>query len=102
MNGWMERGLDRRHFTLPAPPDVVRERLRQRLEVEDRDSWTGRQVEGRLRSLLAPQFCRYLNTLGKTVHDLAEAIAAALGWPAVAPDEAVRRRWWRVTWAHRC
>ena len=99
MNALRERRLDLRHFTLLAPPDVVRARLRQRLE--GRDSWAGRQVENRLRSLSAPQFGRHLNTLGKTVDELAEEIAVTLHLPTSFPDEPAWRRWWRVTWAHR-
>jgi len=99
MNALRARGVDFRHFTLLAPPGVVRARLRQRLE--GRDSWAGRQVEDRLRSLSAPQFGHHLNTLGKTVDELAEEIAAALHLPTISPNEPAWRRRWRVTWAHR-
>ncbi|WP_420596599.1 AAA family ATPase [Deinococcus sp.] len=86
MGGLRKNGLDIRHFTLLAPPEVVRFRLRRRFE--GKDSWAGRQVENRLRALAAPQFGQHLNTLGRSVDELAEDIAAAVGLPTVPPGEA--------------
>jgi hypothetical protein len=70
-------GLPLHHFTLVATRATVLQRLRRR--GDGRDSWGAHQLERCLESLSAEQFAVHLNTEGKTIEAVAEAIARHVG-----------------------
>lgn len=75
-------GLPVAHFTLLAPPAVIRDRLRRRGEGPDRWgelSWEGLQVERCLKSLSQPAFAAHIDTKSLSPHQVADEILCAAG-----------------------
>jgi AAA domain len=65
------------HVTLLASRDVVRRRMRSRLESPR--GVTGRRIDEVLDALQAPEFARHLRTDGMSIGAVADAIAAQAG-----------------------
>lgn len=67
---------DVRHFTLLAPPDIVRERLRAR---GSRDSSAEAQLNRCTSRLSDPTFAKHVPTAHRTVEQITEEILGELG-----------------------
>lgn len=71
-------GLDLRHFTLLASADVVRQRLRRRLDWPASRRWALERVEPCLAALAAPMFQVHVHTERRAPADIAGEIMALL------------------------
>jgi hypothetical protein len=81
--GWLRAaGHDVRHVTLAASPETVRRRLRSRGR---RDSWALRQLEEYCARLGEPRFARHVPTDGRSIDEVVEDVAGALGLPMARP-----------------
>ncbi|MFI5301066.1 MAG: AAA family ATPase [Polyangiales bacterium] len=69
--GTLRRRVEVRHFTLVAPPETIRERLRQR---GDAGSWAEAKVQKCTEAHAAPMFAMHVSTLDRTIQDIAEEI----------------------------
>jgi hypothetical protein len=65
-----------RHFTLIAPPEVLRERLRAR---GSGGGWGEQQIERCTTALTAPAFAEHIPTAGRALDAIVAEIAAGLG-----------------------
>ena len=81
--GWLRAaGHDVRHVTLAASPETVRRRLRSRGR---RDSWALWQLEEYCARLGEPRFARHVPTDGRSIDEVVEDVAGALGLPTARP-----------------
>jgi hypothetical protein len=71
--------IEIRHFTLLASPDVVRARLRRRLE--GGSSWANLRVAACLDELRKPAYAEHVDTDGRRIEEVAEEIGARCGLP---------------------
>ena len=78
-------GHEVHHVTLLASRDVVRRRMRSRLESPR--GFTGRRIDEVLDALQAPEFARHLRTDGMSIGAVADAIAVQAGL-TLEPDNA--------------
>jgi hypothetical protein len=88
-------GHEVHHVTLLASRDVVRRRMRSRLESPR--GVTGRRIDEVLDALQAPDFARHLRTDGMSIGAVADDIAAQAGL-TLEPDNTgpLRRRARRI------
>ncbi|MCX4684015.1 AAA family ATPase [Kitasatospora purpeofusca] len=77
-----EAGHHVHHFTLLAPPAVIRARLRERGEGPDKWgplSWEGNQVERCLEALRQPAFAEHIDTEHRPAAEVADEILTRTG-----------------------
>ncbi len=77
---------DLRHVTLVARPETVRRRLWSR-GGPVRDLWALEQLERCTRALAAERFATHVETDDRTVDEVVEAVAAAVGVTLLRPRE---------------
>jgi AAA domain len=97
IGGLRDDGFAVHHFALLAEPATVRRRLGQRsLGTENRPgSWAMRHLDEHLERLRTPEFAEHVQTDGRTVAQVAEAIAGAAGLTIMPSADGPARAWLR-------
>jgi uncharacterized protein YfaA (DUF2138 family) len=93
MTGLRQRGVDVRHFALLADGRTVRRRLRKRLD--GKRSWAALQSDRCAPNLERMEFAEHVSTAGRSVAEVAEAIAAAAQVPIQPRAHPLRAAWAR-------
>ena len=92
-------GHDVRHVALISSAEEVRRRLWWRgVPGVKRDLWALARVDGCLDVLTRPGFAEQVDTAGRTVAEVADAVAALVGLPIAPSHDGRLRGWLRRTW----
>ena len=98
IGGLRELGHDVRHVALVTTAEEVRRRLywRGRPGI-NRDPWALAQVDRCLEALTKPGFAEQVDTAGRSVAQVADAIADLVGLRIAHSTDGPVRSWWRRT-----
>lgn len=78
IGGLRHKGVEVHHFTLTAPADTIRSRVRRRLDWPASRRWTLSRVEPCVAALADPAFATHVDAEQRSVREIAEAILASL------------------------
>jgi hypothetical protein len=95
IGGLRADGVDVRHFSLLAEPGTILRRIRERawLFGLNHDRWAVDRLDQCLDRLRQPEFAEHVQTDGRSVAQVADAIAASAG-VTIAPSADGRARAW--------
>lgn len=97
IGGLREGGADVRHFSLLAEPGVILRRIRERawLLRLSHDRWAVDHLHQCLDRLRQPEFAEHVPTDGRSVAQVADAIAASAGLTIAPSADGPARAWLR-------
>lgn len=97
IGGLRADGADVRHFSLLAEPGTILRRLRERAWMFglNRDRWAVDHLHQCLDRLQQPEFAEHVRTDGRSVAQLADAIAASAGLTIAPSSDGPVRAWLR-------
>jgi chloramphenicol 3-O-phosphotransferase len=79
VGGLRAAGVDLRHFTLTAPPDTIRRRLRRRLAWPSSRRWALARVESTASALADSLFAEHIDTEHRPVREVAKLVLQRAG-----------------------
>lgn len=87
VGGLRDRGVDVRHYTLTASPDVLRQRLRRRAAyvLSRRETWAMQQIDRCVAAHATARYATQVPTAERSVDEVVEAIAADARLTLVEP-----------------